>query len=44
MHMKVQVKSWVPQLEKELVEARLKLAERDEELNMLAATQVKKVP
>ena len=43
MYMKVQAESWVPQLEKELAKARLKLAELAKEHHVLAA-QVKKVP
>ena len=43
MYMIVQAKSWVPQLEKELEEVLLKLAELAKELKVLA-TQEKKVP
>ena len=37
MYIKVQAESWVPQLEKELEEARLKLDELAKEGNVLAA-------
>ena len=43
MYMKVQAESRVPQLEKELAEARLKLDELAKEHHVLAA-QAKKVP